>query len=861
MAKTTESALGVDRFPWTVIESPKKTFYSQSKVAMRVASKDQGGGTYEGPLIVFPTRWQHIEFFYILEPVELGFYLAKSLHDRFHYQIPRNDRQTMDAIINHCNKSKGKSKFKIICKDENFQDDNMLVVHDPSKQLKDYIATINDKSLLSNLINLARYDSIRGNFFVDSGFASAKNQMRDEADFSISKPAKLANTDEPIFLESMIQMSTVTDMLCQEYGLPLLFRVDGIDHQWARTLDPNNILQSIRNSVTQPTSAFGPHLDSQNDPRELMSAVPVFHRILQTDLGPVRHAKIGYSRKACYEAGLRVNLLQPIVDEVATWYHALPSTRKVINNDLFLLPRNDTIDHAIAFPVHCKKSVGLSPFIDGTIKMQQAFELNKEHCVAIAYHIVTSESPYYFWSTVMDYLEIDDMPHIIAIKAWSPLVLSLDFHERMWNKIEDPTIHSVPRRHQPHNNTRPDDFTISESVRALLKMLDAFWKIDESDRKKQYYHSMAVGILSQKTDKGGCHAAGSLTSQGLLHALACLGLIPTGQAHWGEIATNPKYLEELDITIANRKADMFLSTLSHHLKITPCEAEHVNCKYGRSQNNTEGSFTDAIYPGQKVYEIIKDGRLRVFDGTNVEVIDPPARQWRDTFFNRTVEPLYWFSKTKKLVRGGNRIHKNKKARRDEPIPKEIDELPSSQVVFGMNDPVKLNLSLNSLLGFAIGGRPLKVENLIATMCSKGEIGRKYHFSFKDHEGRLIDTEPTDLVYDSMFACKADGVLRYTAKYHREVLSKGIFRLVESPAGKEQCLGRYLEEDQYKNGKRKPDIGFYVFYHIEDSKKARAKGRERILAVAKYVNRDTLVFAIYNENYQTNKMNCYLLHRT
>lgn len=87
--------INIDEFPWTVIESPKKSFYSNSKVAMRVASKEQGGSTYPGPQIVYPERWHHVETFYVLDPVEIGIYVATSLHDRFHYQIKKSEEGTV----------------------------------------------------------------------------------------------------------------------------------------------------------------------------------------------------------------------------------------------------------------------------------------------------------------------------------------------------------------------------------------------------------------------------------------------------------------------------------------------------------------------------------------------------------------------------------------------------------------------------------------------------------------------------------------------------------------------------------------------------------------------------------------------
>ena len=59
----------------------------------------------------------------------------------------------------------------------------------------------------------------------------------------------------------------------------------------------------------------------------------------------------------------------------------------------------------VIFPPHCCKSVGLSPYIDGVIKLQNNYSLSRQHCIAICFNVVTSESPFYFWKVVMDLLD------------------------------------------------------------------------------------------------------------------------------------------------------------------------------------------------------------------------------------------------------------------------------------------------------------------------------------------------------------------------------------------------------------------------------------------------------------------------
>ena len=254
------------------------------------------------------------------------------------------------------------------------------------------------------------------------------SQTRIEATSYISQPTKLARTDEQMFVRTMVEVSTVMDMLCTEYNLPRYYRVDSIDQEWARKIHPDNLLQQARNSLALSSAAFGGHLDSQNDPRPLMCPVPVIHRIIPTRVGLVRHAKIGYTRKACYEASLRIKLLQPIIEKVCKWYGSLKTTRKEINNELFALPSHPSMKNTVVFPVHCKKSVGLSPFIDGIIRMQTKFELSKEQCVGLCYNVLTNERPFYFWDTCNEFLLYAD--NFEQVNHCSAVSLGVLFHEK-----------------------------------------------------------------------------------------------------------------------------------------------------------------------------------------------------------------------------------------------------------------------------------------------------------------------------------------------------------------------------------------------------------------------------------------------
>lgn len=146
-----DQKLTLDKFPWTVIESPRNSFYSQSKVAMRVPSKEQGGFSYKGLQIVCPERWEHILVFYILEPVELGIYIATSLHDRFHYQVKWSEQETiLGRIFKFCNDKsrKKKCRYVVIGQGENYNDKNIIVVHRPSQAILTYLARIDHTNMI-----------------------------------------------------------------------------------------------------------------------------------------------------------------------------------------------------------------------------------------------------------------------------------------------------------------------------------------------------------------------------------------------------------------------------------------------------------------------------------------------------------------------------------------------------------------------------------------------------------------------------------------------------------------------------------------------------------------------------------------
>jgi hypothetical protein len=644
----------------------------------------------------------------------------------------------------------------------------------------------------------------------------------------------------------------------------LYYRVNNIDREWARTIHPDNLFQQARNSLALQGSAFSGHLDTQNDPREMMCAVPVLHRITETKYGLARYAMIGYSRKSCYDAGIRTMILAPVVREVARWYYDLPSTRSKASNDLFGMPRFENDSSIVVFPVHCDKSVGLSPFIDGIIKMQATFALTKEQSVALCYHVVTNESPFYFWETVREYIVgANNMEALVS--SMSPVELGLDFHNRIWHHIKSPRINNPPKRHQPHNGIKPDDEKIRSSIISLIKLTDALASLPSNECCKQFFHSKSIALLIRSTQKGGCHAAGPLTSQGLLHVLSCLGLIPIGLASWGEIAVDQPYLVERDILMNNGRADMYLSCLALSLSSTLSVAEQVNCKYSRYVEKKDNIRRDAIYKNQLVYSIDDSGLLVAFDGKQSHTIGLPAHHWADSRKERPVDSKFWLVPTKTKVKGANRVRNSKKKQKMEDPNEEILEelLPSWEQIVQCPDDIILAFPLNQYLGASVDEGPIPWKRILGKIRAQVVDNKRritHQFGFYKKNGEYIEPPSTGNLFECVSDCINDGILRYLAENNRPLLAKKVFQMVESEAASEQSESRDWEGCQSnKRSGKTSDIRcrYYILYRSWHENKFKQPQK---IAIVRFLARDAVVLAILNDKYLTEEKDWYLLHR-
>ncbi len=297
-----------------------------------------------------------------------------------------------------------------------------------------------------------------------------------------------------------------------------------------------------------------------------------------------RLAKIGYSQRSCYSAGVRMKLLRPILQQIIFWYKAQPETRRIASNDLFTM-HSSMLHGCIVFPFHFSKTVGLSPFIDGVIKMQKRYNLTHTHCIGLCYNVLASNSLFYFWHTCQYYLLECDVEEVEVIIKSTGVDLGVLIHDKLWGFIVSNKLNHLPQRHQPCNNTKPSNEIVMTLIVNLIKLSYAMCAAVVDDHNHyMYFHSKAVSKLMEKVDTGGCCAAGPLTSQGLLHTMASLGLIPIKFANFGEVVKVPNFLSDIE---KNNHCQKYLQSLALTLNISLAEAEQVTRKFRRSLTGSE----------------------------------------------------------------------------------------------------------------------------------------------------------------------------------------------------------------------------------------------------------------------------------
>jgi hypothetical protein len=197
---------------------------------------------------------------------------------------------------------------------------------------------------------------------------------------------------------------------------------------------------------------------------------------------------------------------------------------KQCTNKLFDLPSNIAIPNVIQFLCHLERSVGVSPYLHATLELQKKWSLNRHQCIALLYHCVTNESPYFFYAA-FEKIQSNSVSPYKMLTDMSPVELGVWFHNEIQQLIsnkKDSDLDLVLRRwHQPHNGRLTKTINIELSIQNLIELCDQFCILKKNKSTKQFYHSKAIGILMKSPQEGGfvMHVEDSLLEHCYTHCL------------------------------------------------------------------------------------------------------------------------------------------------------------------------------------------------------------------------------------------------------------------------------------------------------------------------------------------------------
>jgi hypothetical protein len=189
-----------------------------------------------------------------------------------------------------------------------------------------------------------------------------------------------------------------------------------------RVLHPQGIIPAWRVAISCPDQFLQGHKDSNNESCPLMSPVGVLLHLLGTVDGSLRLAKIGYSRKSLLDATLRGSVILPIVNAFLEWECSQPEILRLCSSQLFDLPTSTMLPGVIEFPCHLERSVGVSPYLHVTYNLQKLLSLKRHQCIAMLYHCVTNESPFFFYK-VFQGIKLSHQSEYSALSNLSPVQL------------------------------------------------------------------------------------------------------------------------------------------------------------------------------------------------------------------------------------------------------------------------------------------------------------------------------------------------------------------------------------------------------------------------------------------------------
>jgi hypothetical protein len=864
------------QFATVVIEVPRPSYFKQTKAAMCVASLKAGGANYRGPQRLYPPRWKHIQTIYVFDLSANNYYQAQSLTNHPHYSILPSELLEFEHALEKYRTTNRSIKIKRIQRHENYSDPFLIVINNFKTYpvLQNFVASVDDATLLPELFSKCKLDVNRGNWKMDFGYSSGQNLERDMEEYGVTRPRLLDRTKEPVFAEVQKELSVILDMTSDIFQLPKYHRQDDIDKVFAASIHPLGLYTAWRVAAHGPNAHVQIHEDSLNESRPMMSPVGVLSRIYEINGGPIRLTKIGYSRQSLLEAIRREQVFKPIVKEFKDWESTQPALRANVSSELLkLLPNSDYPD-LVEIPCHLERSVGVSPYIHATVELQRILGLSRHQCVAIVYNCVTNESPFYFYSVYKQVCLMDERSRC-AIARKSPTEIGLWYHSMMWKMIRDKSesgdTRTVPHRHQPHNGKGASDLNIAMSIVNLIRMTDEFNSLEEKEVMKQYPHSKAIAILSLPAKKGGCHACGGLTSQTLLYTLACIGLIPICVTRWGELAGTDTagFLERhYGLGYSDGRGQQFLSCCvaaspgkdeqqienrlckwTRHKKEIIEEAERAKKKRRLGKTITKKKnkcrFKDGIWVGQSLYNPVGN-ILQVFTATGNKRMRPPAYSWPQTHGKKRKVEGYWDQTTrqaKKRVLGGNRRAKKGRIGKATTISRDKLRLviPSPTELCFQTHTRPLFLSINNLLRDVLEEeKPIPNRRILANSRRRKNCLR---FQLLDQSDVLHDCSMVTRRYSVARDCKLDGALHFARAKNLPAFSKYIFGLISGQAAAEQVANRDAS------------CGEYMLIHDNNG---RTRGKLRVIALAKYITRTRLVFVHVNSQYQSDEMDyCFL----
>jgi hypothetical protein len=308
-------------FPIAVIELPKKSYHSQSKSSMRVASISLGWKNYAGPQRMYWRRWKHIHSIYIFEMSNFNYYHVQSLTNHPHYSILASELPHFEKAISVFQQRNPSLIVNRITRNENFFDSYLIVINDFTlhPEILNYVKGINDTDVLHRVLHHSTRDANRGNWKLDFGYSSGQNLQRDPNNFGLTRPRLLDQTTNPTFLMTQMQLTHLSDLISTTFDLPFYHRLDDIHKIFCDLIQPNSIIPSWRIAIHDSNSYVEIHEDSLNDSRPLMSPVGVLSAIYCTEKGPIRLTKIGYSRQSLCDCLRRAADLQPVIKQFLEW--------------------------------------------------------------------------------------------------------------------------------------------------------------------------------------------------------------------------------------------------------------------------------------------------------------------------------------------------------------------------------------------------------------------------------------------------------------------------------------------------------------------------------------------------------------